>query len=243
MSGLNMEELSQSVLKPHDLASLFDSMIDEKYTIIKISDAFPNLAIGSDLDIFCQDPQRSVQIILNFLNRFVDNAHSVEITKIPGKIKVDFCRSSQIILRFDIYIQLPLYTHLNLRTSYFDVIIENSILREMSGVNVKVPSIEDDLILRYIEYIEYFSVVPDKIKHVDYICQKFQNDIKLRSLFFQKLHYYVKAPEIVTPKQTYAYRFKRSAKYALSLCSKAIYVYKHYGMFSLVQKVRERYKS
>jgi len=55
---------------------------------------------------------------------------------------------------------------------------------------IYIPSPEDDLTLRYFEYLEYFYSRPDKIKHLDYITDI--KDKNLKQKFFSNTHQYIK---------------------------------------------------
>jgi hypothetical protein len=62
-------------------------------------------------------------------------------------------------------------------------------------LKVYIPCLIDELIIRYIEYIEWYAQRPDKIKHIDYILNYIE-DLSIKNKFLNKLHYYTKIERI-----------------------------------------------
>jgi hypothetical protein len=58
---------------------------------------------------------------------------------------------------------------------------------------IKYASKIDDLILRYIEYIEWYEIRPDKIKHLEFIAEHLTSDEEQKKML-DKLHYYTAFP-------------------------------------------------
>jgi hypothetical protein len=86
-----------------------------------------------------------------------------------------------------------------------------------SNGNVFVPNDEDELMLRYFEYLEWFDRRPDKIKHIDYICA--QKDTALMQRFFENTHRYIQ----FKPKTSHTEKGPpRSSREALKLIKSGI---------------------
>ena len=87
---------------------------------------------------------------------------------------------------------MPIYKNINIKEGLFSSIIENkiseSILLSDEKILVYYPALVDEIIIRYLEYIENYQLRPDKIKHLDYIVEKL--DEKNKKEFLEKLHIY-----------------------------------------------------
>lgn len=204
-----------------DLISLFNSIQNETYCVIKLNDKIPQYSPGEDIDIFCYNPDSLARKILEWGNAFVTENKEIRVESNPSchHIYIDFVQEEKIHFRFDLHGALPRYKHLQIKSALFESILENSskverCLKKECCV-IKVPSDIDDLILRYIEFIEWYNVRPDKIKHLDYILAKIDSNKKEQLL--DKLHYYTKLPEHVDKEQTANY-----ASFITKICTKLI---------------------
>lgn len=181
-----------------DLSKIFKKLEYENYCIIKLPESFPLYEVGSDLDIFCYDVKSFSKIILS-------NIQELDATKVKIKIKttetqtyIDIIDNKKIHFRFDLYGVLPFYKNINIKNAFFGSVIEHSKRIKIANLNIAIPSNIDDAILRYIEYQEWYSQRPDKIKHIKYIKDKMQsNDIDLNKMF-DRLHYYTSIPDSIT---------------------------------------------
>lgn len=182
-----------------DLEKLFKKLEDENYCIIKISKAFPDYSAGEDVDIFCYHPSTVANKILEWGNEYVRDSFEIKVKNDTENdhIYVDFMHGKEIHLRFDIYGRLPKYKNLLIKPALFESIIEHSNVVDCkntsSNIKIKVPDKTDEMILRYIEFIEWYNVRPDKIKHLDYIMEQLEGNNKFK--FLDKLHHYTAFPE------------------------------------------------
>lgn len=182
-----------------DLASLFELISLQAYSIIKISDKFPQYRLGEDIDIFCYDPQQMGGKILEWGGRYAEQGLIIKVKddRYHNHIHVDFMQGEKLHLRFDLYGRLPIYKKLVIKPAFFESIIENS--KEMKvdcnnrRINVRVPDEIDDLLLRYIEFMEWYNVRPDKIKHLEFIMNN--SDEKKKGQLLNKLHHYTAVPD------------------------------------------------
>ena len=193
-----------------DLDRFFFEVKDQVYVIVKWGDDFPNYYHGSDIDVFCYDKAEFAKLILSVGNRYLDQGFEIKVTdKDESHTYVDFCLNGEIEFRFDLYQSLPNYRKIRLKEHYIYSIIENArtLYREFDGVQypIYVPSTVDDLLLRYVEYIEWYETRPDKVKHLDYILDAAASDLG-RIGFLDKLHLYTELPE-TEPKERGLKRF------------------------------------
>ena len=66
--------------------------------------------------------------------------------------------------------------------------------RENPGDFGRIPATVDDMIIRYLEYCEYFNTGPDKVHHLEHI-QSLIDREDLRIGFYEKLHRYIDFPD------------------------------------------------
>jgi hypothetical protein len=181
-----------------DLVSFFKSIGTEQYCIIKISSRFPEYSAGEDIDIFCYDYDHISRKVLEWGNQYVQDGLDIKVQSQAAfnHASIDFMDGKKIHFRFDIYGQLPVYKKVLIKPALFESIIEHSKTVSYQygekAFTVKVPHHIDDSILRYIEFIEWYNVRPDKIKHLDYIMECIDEDIKIQ--FLTKLHHYTALP-------------------------------------------------
>jgi len=170
------------------------------YVIVKYDKSFPNYYKGSDIDLFCYNKKELTKQILNCGNKYINKGFEIKV-KEPNDnhIFIDFYEENELYFRFDIYDSFPDYKKINIKKYYIYSVIENSIsiVKKYNGLEYPVflPSDIDDLLLRYIEYIEWYELRPDKIKHLDYILNKL-SDESLKKKFLDKLHLYTRLSDM-----------------------------------------------
>lgn len=180
-----------------DLERFFFQVREQIYVIVKLGD-FPNYYKGSDIDVFCYNKNKFAKQILTVGNWYLDQGFEVRATdKDKSHTYVDFYLNGELEFRFDLYQSLPKYKRIQLKEHYIYSVIENAsvLYREFNGVQypIYVPSTVDELLLRYVEYIEWYELRPDKIKHLDYILDAVASDAG-RIGFLDKLHLYTELP-------------------------------------------------
>jgi hypothetical protein len=181
-----------------DLIQIFKLLENKFYCIIKIPDEFPEYAIGSDIDIFCYDINNIANIILQNTNQYISDKITIEIKDLNKQIYVDIKEYDKIHLRFDLYGELPNYKNVKIKPCLFSSIIEHATSKSIlnNELTVKVPCLIDEIIIRYIEYHEWYAQRPDKIKHINYIEKMIDLEMVDTTLFFDKLHYYTELPMV-----------------------------------------------
>src|SRR4030066_618888 len=177
-----------------NLIPFFRLISSENYCVIKISEQCPHYSSGDDVDIFCYDPENIAKKVLVWGDQYTKNGLEIKVeTQTEYRhITVDFLKGKQIEFRFDLHGQLPRYKKLLIKPALFESVIEHSqaadYICEGESFTVRIPNIIDDMVLRYLEFIEWYNVRPDKVKHLDYIIEKI--DENKRARFLDKLHYY-----------------------------------------------------
>ncbi len=183
-----------------DLEKLFVPLKDEAYCIIKLNEDFPDYRPGSDLDIFCYDLSKMANLILRFGNHYVAKGWRIKTSTLAeNHVQIDFFPkgSNTLDIKFDLYGHLPNYTRIQFKEGLFTRVIDHAVAHKC----VKTPGKIDEMILRYAEYVEYYNIRADKIKHVDYILKKASE--AEREQFLDKLHYYTAIPEEKVAEKTF----------------------------------------
>jgi hypothetical protein len=181
-----------------DLDRFFSEVRDQIYVVVKLNDDFPNYYKGSDVDVFCYDKNEFAERILSVGNWYLDHGFEIKvIDKDESHTHVDFYFDGELEFRFDLRQSLPKYKRVRLKEHYIYSVIENARVsyREFDGTQypIYVPSTVDELLLRYVEYIEWYETRPDKVKHLDYILDAVASDSN-RIGFLDKLHAYTELP-------------------------------------------------
>jgi hypothetical protein len=197
-----------------NLIPFFRSISSENYCIIKISEQFPQYSPGDDVDIFCYDPDKIARKVLEWGNQYTKNGLEIRVKTQTeySHATVDFWEGKQIELRFDLYGQLPRYKKLSIKPALFESVIEHSQTVDYTydgeDFTMRVPNLIDDMILRYIEFIEWYNVRPDKLKHLDYIIERADED--KRAIFLNKLHHYTAIPKYYDSGGVWKQSFKKT---------------------------------
>jgi len=167
-----------------NLLSIFKLLENEMYCVVKKSLIFPQYEVGDDIDIFCYSKDKITEIILFGLKDLTTD-YQIKLHTTEYQNHLDLILNRKIYFRFDIYQRLPSYQSFFIKEALFSSVIENFEFRM-----IKVPNQIDEMILRYLEYHEWYAQRPDKIKHIEYVNEYLNEDN--RKLFFDKLHYYTK---------------------------------------------------
>lgn len=219
---------------------LFLDLLKYEYVLIKAPVEFPILPIGSDLDLFTINLNILERIILSHLNALCNDNSLFKIRIInlnSSHTQIDVICEDILIVKFDLFTLNPDYKNIILKNSYFVALLNASVVINLNMIQVKVPSEIDELILRYIEYIEYYATRPDKIKHANYVYKKLSdNDAEFNRLFFNRLHSYTEIPHFVE-QSTKTEKFSR-LKFNINRLKEAT---KRHGFHGIIKIILHRY--
>lgn len=222
------------------LSKIFENLNHTEYVIIKYPENLDKYDRGSDLDILCRNLNEATELIIKGVTKQISETEKIKVTNIHGHRHIDVTRNNKIEIRFDLCSKLPLYNEVKLKESYFEAIIERRIFYtpNNSDHSFYVPSLIDESIMRYIEYNEYFSKRPDKIKHIDYILNNLSDKNKKEML--NRLHYFLAfQPPVVENKRL---RLISRIKENFLLIKKVFSYFKLYGFNDTVRKVIKKLK-
>ena len=193
-----MGDMMNDDLPKINLNEFFYGLANEVYCIIKIKNNFPDYSLGDDIDVFCYDSVTFSKKILEIGNNYVLQGFMIKVTSTPDyhQTYIDFFYNEKLELRFDLYQSLPAYNNIKIRPALFSSIIENAVPNKRyfqnRQFNIYVPNTIDDMLIRYIEYHEWYRQRPDKIKHLEYVMKNIDEQARISLL--DKLHYYTELP-------------------------------------------------
>lgn len=222
--------------------SFFELVDDQLYAVVKLDPQFPSITQGQDIDIFCRDVQEMARRTIYFLSASVDSDISISVTKKHGFVHVDLMKGRDLYFRFDLIGMLPKYSNIDIKESLFDVVIESSVMKDVGGFCIKVPNATDEAVLRYIEYLEYISSRPDKIKHAFWIKEQCSYNSEFKEAFLLRLHHFIAIPEPVYAKKSYLNRCFEDATYFKNLILTAYNVLRNDGFYELYNKLLRRFQ-
>ncbi|MCH9664699.1 MAG: hypothetical protein K0U41_02495 [Gammaproteobacteria bacterium] len=167
-----------------------------KYAAIKLFESFPLAIAGSEIDLFCQDANLILQTLIPSMNKYIDEGYEITVEEKDHYINIDMINNNNLELRWKLYRSLPKLKKISIRDSLFDVIVERAVICKINrsgneSVEVYVPEFFDDLLLKYIEYQEWYSMRGDKVKHAEYV-QGLLTTEEIKKKFFDRVHYYTK---------------------------------------------------
>lgn len=186
-----------------DILSFFKEITGMSYCVVKMSENFPRYRNGEDIDLFCYSVDDMTKKILSWGDRYLDNGYHIKVHDVYRKqhVHIDFVKDSILQFRFDLYGLLPAYNKVQIKPALFESIIENAqsvdFQAEPQAVVVNKPSAIDDMLLRYLEFVEWYDVRPDKIKHLEYILKQVDDATRLK--FLEKMHHYTTLPPVCLP--------------------------------------------
>lgn len=188
-----------------DLLKFFRELGTTPYCVVKMADNFPTYREGEDIDIFCYSVEEFTKRIITWGKPYVEHGYNIKVSKVDGKqhVHVDLCRADAIQFRFDLYGELPAYRKLLIKPALFESIVEHGqpvrFQSPAGAAEVVCPAPVDDLLIRYLEFMEFYDVRPAKIKHIDFIMER--GDEETRHKLVEKLHHYTQLPPIFIPKE------------------------------------------
>lgn len=180
-----------------DLAKVFDTLRDCAYCIIKRDPVLPDYRPGSDVDMFCFDVNEVARVIVAALGRQLSNDAGLQVNREDKHCHLDVVSlaDGELIFRFDLYGALPAYRMVRLRPALFESVMEGRRRLEIGSGDrrcvIQVPTEVDEMLLRYVEYHEWYAQRPDKIKHMEYVMA---GTLPKREQFLAKLHHYTALP-------------------------------------------------
>jgi len=175
-----------------NLMQIFDQTCSHEYVVIKsLPDGEPEF--GSDIDILCADKTELGKLFLKNCRPYLSEGCEIRLREIPetDQTHLDILRDTKIVLRLDLHEGLGAYQRVPVKETYSQRLLNRRTWAEVncpSGIlKLAVPDDVDNLVLRYLDYHEWFEGRPDKIKHADHIADQFANNSTVAKIFYDRL--------------------------------------------------------
>lgn len=176
----------------HTLSKIFEECDSLEYVLARSRGDLSDYTIGCDIDLYCIDPAALLAVISSVIMTPEHPDYRLKISQYEKKSHIDWYSENKFILRFDVVHHPSIYKNVSVSSELFYSSIYQSIHKNISGCSVKVPNIVDDLLIRYIEFLDLYFDRPDKIKHIEYIESIIGQNKEIESAFFDKLERIVK---------------------------------------------------
>ena len=184
---MNNKNKDKKIDNLHTLLGFFNEIDDIEYYVIKLSDLFPEVKYGDDIDFVVGNLKQFQDRILSYFNNI--KIYTTKINQINNKkIHIDIFSNASLILRLDIYCGKPSSPNIKLKKNYYESIMRYSEIKNFKiedlKISVKVPQEKYELLIRIIE----FSNFPFKTKHKDFIKKKlyiYENNLNFYQQYFE----------------------------------------------------------
>jgi hypothetical protein len=161
----------------------------EDYVLIKKSNEFPDYSSGSDVDLLVMDKDTALQKVVDFYESNFSSKGELKVTNKEYHCHINFLINDKLDIRIDLIHNFNFLTKFSVKNGFFIKVFKDRQIFDIENGSVYIPAPEDELTIRYFEYLEYFDRYPNKIKHLDYICDV--NDESLKKQFFENTHMFI----------------------------------------------------
>jgi len=152
-----------------ELLGFLEQIKNLKYCLIKKPILFPKIYYGSDLDFVVENKSEFMKIVIDYFEK-IDSKYSFKITKKTfSNIHFDIFEDRLLVLRLDIVfnridpgtlrVKKNILDNIFKETKVLDFKLNNKVL------NIKLPSLNFELLVRSIEYSKF----PNKTHHKKFI--------------------------------------------------------------------------
>jgi hypothetical protein len=143
--------------------------------VVKHDENLPWISSGDDIDVYSLDG-------LQLAKRIVDAHQRVDLKRIdvsqvgPNQVHVDLWFSERSFFKVDIYSDFPDFSRFQVAEGAYCQLIRNH--STSSNESVEYPTLcrEEEAFVRYLEYLEYFWIGPEKTHHLDWILKELSQD-------------------------------------------------------------------
>jgi hypothetical protein len=150
---------------------------------------FPCYASGSDVDLIVFDRSYAIQSIHQYYDTHLSQAGEMQVTDREEHCHIDFYFEEEFDLRVDLIDGFDFFKNIAVKPAFLTKLFMRRQTKQIGKHSVFVPADVDELTLRYFEYLEWFDRRPDKIKHLEYICDVEDEELKRR--FFENTHRFI----------------------------------------------------
>jgi hypothetical protein len=183
---------STNALIPISLPEIFGQTESHAYALMKSLPA-GEPELGSDIDILCLDKAALGKQLLRNCRLLIEHGYTIRLRELPetDQAHLDIMQGRMIALRLDLHEGLGAYQRVPIKDTFEQRLLDR---REWATVDcpagvlrLAVPDPIDNLVLRYLEYHEWFEARPDKVKHAEYIAKQLTDDPDKATAFYDRL--------------------------------------------------------
>ena len=148
---------------------------------------------GSDIDLLCTDKVALGKRLLRNCRPLIKEGYTLRLRDRPetDQAHLDILHGNKITLRLDLHEGLGAYQRVAVKATFAQRLLTRREWAEVEcpggTLTLPVPEAIDNLVLRYLEYHEWFDRRPDKIKHAEHIAEQFTADPSLTKAFYDRL--------------------------------------------------------
>ena len=135
------------------------------------------------------DKDIAVKEILSYYNDNYSKSFELQVTEEEYHVHIDFLECDKLNLRIDLLHNLGFYKKFSVKDSFIIKLFKDRKINKYNGNKIYELSDEDDLTVRYFEYLEFFEHFPNKLKHLDYICH-FKDEL-VKKTFIMNAHRFI----------------------------------------------------
>ncbi len=197
--------LSQEIIEI--VANIFINISNKEYVVLRFLN-INNIKPGNDIDILCKNAESIAESILSILKKNIIHTYHISTTK-KKNVHIDIMKDKSIYLRFDLIESFKHYKKISVTDGYVNEVIKRRIKSNHNINNLKFvifcPQEEDELALRYLEYIENYDKRVEKSKHYKYIYKRIL--VNPENSSFLKILGHVLEPRSITINKESQYKF------------------------------------
>lgn len=162
----------------------------DNYVILRASDVFPDIPEGGDVDILVDDRDFAEEkLVQQFLQIKLKNT-TCSVVRHAHHTHLDIISDGSFVCRLDLIDSFSFLKKIHVKQSFAPRILANKTNQLHAGYTVYFPSKLDDLLIRYIEYLEYYHEIPTKEKHLFYLMSQCNETLWLELI--EHAHRYTK---------------------------------------------------
>lgn len=176
--------------KPISVIEILE-VLEDDYVLLKKWGGFPEYTPGSDVDLLVVDRQRASRSVQDYLIKTINGEETIlRVSDGKSHTHIDICEGKNIILRVDLIDGFDFFTKFAVQDALKIKIFLTRVAQKVGDFEVFIPCPDFDLLIRYLEYLEWFERRPDKIKHLDYILS--HSDNAQREQLIENTHRYIR---------------------------------------------------
>lgn len=174
-----------NIINPADVLGSCNSA----YTLLKVSENFPNYKAYSDIDILYAIDSNIVQECRSYIDAVYGIHNETHIMDSGARVHVDLfpVPGERLDIKFDFINSFSVYSKCFVSDDFVHEVLDNRVF--CNNNKCYTPDPYHEMIIRVLEYLEYVDSRPSKVKHLDYVKEKIT--MMDRGVFFNSWNKFV----------------------------------------------------